>query len=58
MNVFMPGILDSLSDWGQYGILIFLAAANGVFIFYDFFLSSMANLYVEWFRPKFLRKFK
>ena len=58
LNIFMPNVLDSLSDWGKYGILIFLGFANLTFILYDFFLSSAAALYCKWFRTKFLRKFK
>ena len=58
LNIFMPNVLDSLSEWGKYGALIFLGLANLTFILYDFFLGSAATLYCKWFRTKFLRKFK
>ena len=58
INVFGAGqVLDSLGDWGKYGLLVFLGLGNISFIMYDvFWLSSAVNLYVKWFRPKFLRK--
>ena len=59
INVFgMAKVFDSLGDWGKYGILIFLALANVVFLIYDKFISSMVDLYIRWFRPKFLKKIK
>lgn len=56
INIFMPTALDSLNDWGRYGVLIFLLLSNVVFLIYDYFLNSVAELYCKWFRPTFLRK--
>ena len=59
MNVFGMGqLLDSLGDWGKYGVLIFLGLANLAFVMYDYALSSVVDSYIKWFRPKFLRKIR
>ena len=57
INLFnMQEVFDSLNDFGRYSIPIFIGAANIVFVIYDLFLNTMALSYVNWFRPKFLRK--
>lgn len=48
--------LESLGDWGQYGLLIFLALANLVFLMYDYCITAGANWYIDFFRPKYLKK--
>lgn len=59
INVFgMSQFLESLGDWGEYGVLLFLAAGNVTFVLYDLSLSSIIDSYINWFRPKFLRKLK
>lgn len=57
INAFGMGqILEDWGKWGQYGMLIFLAMGNVVFVIYDLFLTSVIVMYTKWFRPKFLRK--
>lgn len=57
INVFgMTEVFDSLSEFGQYSLLIFLGAANVVFVIYDLFLNSCKKVYTERFRTRFLRK--
>ena len=57
INLFnMQEVFDSLNDFGKYSIPIFILAANVVFVIYDLFLNTMAASYINWFRPKFLRK--
>ena len=59
INVFGMGqVLDSLGEWGKYGVLIFLGLANFAFVMYDYALSGIVDSYIKWFRPKFLRKIK
>ncbi|MEG0615608.1 MAG: hypothetical protein RR540_07615 [Oscillospiraceae bacterium] len=59
INVFGMGqILEDLGDWGKYGIWIFLAFANVVFVVYDIFLTTYVAFYIKWFRPNILKKIK
>lgn len=51
-------ILDEFSFFGQYGLLIILLLCNGVFVIYDIALTRLISTYINWFRPKFLRKVK
>lgn len=52
----MGQLLESVGDWGKYGVLIFLGCANVVFVMYDIALSGIISTYITTFRPKFLRK--
>ena len=54
----MNQFLDSLGNWGKYGLGFFMLFANVSFVLYDFSLSNLIEAYIKWFRPKFLRKFK
>lgn len=57
INVFGIGqLLESLGDWGQYGLLIFLGLANLVFLMYDYCITSGVRWYIDSFRPKYLKK--
>jgi len=59
MNVFGMGqILDALGEWGKYGILIFILAANAVFVLYDLTVSNIAITYINKLRPILIRKLK
>lgn len=59
MNAFgMADILSSLGDWGQYGVLLFLACANVVFWLYDVTVTNVVKIYISAFRSKYLRKIK
>lgn len=51
-------VLDSFGDFGRYSVLVLLALGNVVFIIYDFALTRVISMYINWFRPKFLRKVK
>ncbi len=54
----MSEVLEQLGDYGKYGGLIFLAVGNAVFIVYDIALTQLISTYINWFRPKILRKLK
>ena len=49
-------ILEDIAEWGKYGLYILLGLSNLVFIMYDYTLSGYMNLYVRYFRPRFLKK--
>ncbi len=51
-------VLNEFGELGQYGTWAFLAAANVVFIIYDIALTKIISAYINWFRPKILRKLK
>ena len=51
-------VLNEFGELGQYGTWAFLAAANVVFIIYDIALTKVISAYINWFRPKILRKLK
>ncbi|MEG1994437.1 MAG: hypothetical protein RR048_05945 [Oscillospiraceae bacterium] len=53
----MTDILEEMSTFGEYTLLIMLLMGNVVFVVYDIALSRVAVAYIYWFRPKFLRKF-
>lgn len=52
----MPDIMTEMGSLGQYTGIITLACGNVVFIVFDIALSRVVDAYVQWFRPKFLRK--
>ena len=54
----MPDILTEMGAFGKYSALVLLGLGNVVFIVYDFATTRLVSAYVEWFRPKFLRRFK
>ena len=54
----MPDILAEMGVFGKYSVLAILGLGNVVFIVYDFATTRLVSAYVEWFRPKFLRRFK
>ncbi len=54
----MPDVLTEMGSFGRYSVLVLLALGNIVFIVYDFALTQIIRAYVEWFRPRFLRRSK
>ena len=54
----MVDVLEQFGDYGKYGTLLFLLFANIVFVVYDIALSRAISSYINWFRPKMLRRFK
>lgn len=49
-------ILEDIVSWGKYGLYILLGISNLVFLIYDYTLTGYMNMYIKYFKPKFLRK--
>lgn len=49
-------ILDSFGSFGKYSALVLLALGNVFFGIYDFTVDNLHYVYINWFRPKFLRR--
>lgn len=49
-------LIDDMGDLGRYGVYIYLAITNVVFVIYDIAIANLKDLYVNWFRKKILRK--
>lgn len=49
-------ILEEVGPLGEYSLLVTLLAGNLVFLVYDYALRNIVQIYVQWFRPKILRK--
>ena len=59
INVFgMMVVFDEFGDFGQYTFAILLALANIVFVIYDIALTKAISSYINWLRPKILRRFR
>lgn len=55
--VFSNGnMLEGLERFGKYAALILLAAANVAFLIYDYMLSQLTDIYINWFRKKILKR--
>ncbi len=52
----IPDILESFGDFGRYSALVILGMGNVVFAVYDFALTNISIVYLQWFRPKMLGK--
>lgn len=53
------GIAEMMSDlggFGQYSALVLLLVGNVVFVMYDYILSRYTEIYIHWFKPRFLRR--
>ncbi len=50
----IPDILESFGDFGRYSALVILGMGNLVFAVYDFALTNISIVYLQWFRPKML----
>jgi hypothetical protein len=54
----MAEVLENLGEYGEYGAYILLAVGNAIFVVYDIALTQLISSYMNWFRPKILRKLK
>ena len=52
------GMPDILSEFQEVGIQLMLGLGNVTFLIYDIAISKIVTLYIKWFKPKILRKFK
>lgn len=52
----MEEMLAEMSDLGKYAAIVMLGIGNVVFLIYDFALTRYYTLYVNWFKPHFLRR--
>lgn len=52
----MAGVMEDMGDLGRYGLLGLLAVGNVLFLLYDYLLTRYMNIYIKWFRPRFLRR--
>ena len=48
-------MLEGMESFGKWAILVLWLAANFFFLIYEFALTQMIDLYVNWFRRKILR---
>lgn len=46
---------EDMTDFGRYGVYIFWAVTNIVFIIYDVAIGRLMYLYIDWLRAKILR---
>ncbi|MEG1687129.1 MAG: hypothetical protein RR185_06595 [Angelakisella sp.] len=49
-------ILESFGSFGKYSALVLLAMGNVFFGIYDFTVDNLRYVYINWFRPRFLRR--
>lgn len=49
-------ILEETGPFGQYSVLVLLILGNIVFLIYDIAITRVVFFYINWFRPKILRK--
>ncbi|WP_040197685.1 hypothetical protein [Candidatus Soleaferrea massiliensis] len=54
--LFQLPVFEAFGVYGIWGIIGLWVVANLVFILYDVALTRVISMYVNWFRPKFLRK--
>ena len=54
----MPDILTEMGSFGKYSAAVLLGFGNLVFLIYDFATTRLIGAYINWFRPKVLRRFK
>lgn len=52
----MKEVLSDMSDWGKYSALAFLLVGNIIFIAYDIIIEKYTLIYINWFKPKYLRR--
>lgn len=52
----IPDVMTEMGSLGRYTGLVTLACGNVVFVVFDIALSRVVDAYVQWFRPRFLRK--
>lgn len=49
-------ILEEFGSFGAYSALVLLILGNVFFVVYDIAVSNLTDVYISWFRPKFLRR--
>lgn len=49
-------IMEEFGPFGRYSALVLLLLGNVFFAVYDFTVDNIRYLYINWFRPKFLRR--
>lgn len=49
-------MLEGMEMFGKYAVYALWAMANLFFLIYDYALTQMINLYINWFRKKILRR--
>lgn len=49
-------MLEGMGMFGKYAVLVLWAAANVFFLIYDYALTQLISLYINWFRKKILRR--
>ena len=49
-------ILEAFGPFGEYSALVLLAFGNVFFFVYDHMVGTLIDVYIQWFRPKFLRR--
>lgn len=52
----LPLLSEEMGEFGKYGAAMILVMGNVVFVLYDFALTRYISLYINWFKPRFLRK--
>ena len=52
----IPDILEEFGDFGRYSALVLLGMGNVVFIVYEFALTNIISIYLNWFRPRLYKK--
>ena len=49
-------VMDEFGSFGKYSALVLLIFGNVFFGVYDFTVNNMDYVYINWFRPKFLKR--
>jgi len=49
-------MLEGMEMFGKYAVLVLWAAANLFFFVYDYALTQLTDMYINWFRKKILRR--
>lgn len=49
-------MLEGMEMFGKYAVLVLWAAANLFFFIYDYALTQLTDMYINWFRKKILRR--
>lgn len=57
LSIAIAGVDKAIDGlFGQYGPLLFLLGINILFFLYDFLITRYIRLYLNWFKPTFLRR--
>lgn len=49
-------MMEGMEMFGKYAVLVLWIAANIFFLIYDYALTQLINVYINWFRKKILRR--